>query len=538
MNKRVAIGLIGPVLDSGKAEKRWERWRPTIALCQHEDLLIDRFVLLYQARYDSLLKTLVEDLARISPETEVVPHRIEFSDPWDFQEVYGALHDFAKGYPFDPDSEEYLVHITTGTHVAQICLFLLTESRYIPGKLIQTGPPSRGKTAIEGDYSIIDLDLSRYDRIAMRFQKETDDDLSFLKSGIDTLNPRFNRLIEQVENVAARSMDPILITGPTGAGKSRLARRIYELKKTRHQLKGSFVEVNCATLRGDSAMSALFGHIKGSFTGAASDREGLLRSADKGMLFLDEIGELGHDEQAMLLRAIEEKRFLPVGSDRESESDFQLICGTNKDLQANVIKGTFREDLLARINLWTFAMPGLRERTEDIEPNLDYELDRFSERNNQRVTFNREARTRFLSFAMSSKASWNANFRDLNGAVTRMATLATGGRITVNDAEEEIRRLTAQWKIPVEEPVNGPMEGHIGKALGPSAQSLDRFERVQLEDVLSVCASAASLSEAGRILFSVSRKNKAKSNDADRLRKYLGRFGLSWDMIKNDIGCL
>lgn len=88
----------------------------------------------------------------------------------------------------------------------------------------------------------------------------------------------------------------------------------------------------------------------------------------------------------------------------------------------------------------------------------------------------------------------------------------------------------------VAEPANGPMEGHIGKALGPLAQPLDRFERVQLEDVLSVCASAASLSEAGRILFSVSRENKAKSNDADRLRKYLARFGLSWDMIKkNDI---
>src|SRR5262249_21144841 len=116
--------------------------------------------------------------------------------------------------------------------------------------------------------------------------------------------------------------------GPTGAGKSQLARRIYELKVARHQIAGAFVDVNCATLRGDAAMSTLFGHRKGAFTGAVQDRPGLLRAADGGLLFLDEIGELGLDEQAMLLRAVEEKRFLPVGADKEVASDFRLIAGT------------------------------------------------------------------------------------------------------------------------------------------------------------------------------------------------------------------
>ena len=120
-------------------------------------------------------------------------------------------------------------------------------------------------------------------------------------------------LIETVERVAIRSAEPLLLTGPTGAGKSQLARRIFELKKLNNQLKGNFVEVNCATLRGDQAMSTLFGHKKGAFTGAVADRPGLLKSADGGVLFLDEVGELGQDEQAMLLRAVEEKRFLPLG---------------------------------------------------------------------------------------------------------------------------------------------------------------------------------------------------------------------------------
>src|SRR4029077_20611819 len=134
--------------------------------------------------------------------------------------------------------------------------------------------------------------------------------------------------------------------------------------RQRAGLSGRFVEVNCATLRGDQAMSALFGHKRGAFTGAQTDRAGLLKEADQGLIFLDEIGELGADEQAMLLRALEDKTFLPLGADRELGSDFQLIAGTNCDLAAFVRSGQFREDLLARINLWTFQLPGLAQRPE------------------------------------------------------------------------------------------------------------------------------------------------------------------------------
>ena len=192
-------------------------------------------------------------------------------------------------------------------------------------------------------------------------------------------------------------------------------------------------------------MSALFGHKKGAFTGAASDRVGLLRTASGGMLFLDEIGELGLDEQAMILRAVEEKCFLPVGSDVESTSDFQLIAGTNRDLQDAISEGRFREDLLARLNLWTFHLPGLVDRREDIEPNLEYELEQWAEREGSRVTFNKEARGKFLAFAVGGDAEWRGNFRDFNAAVTRMATLSQGGRINVELVAEEVERLRAGW---------------------------------------------------------------------------------------------
>ena len=523
--KTVVVGLLGPTLDVGKGPNRWDRWRPTVALCQHEDLLVDRLELLFQRRFVALANTVTEDIRRVSPETEVVHRNVEFEDAWDLEEVYGALLDFARGYPWTPEKEDYLVHITTGTHIAQISMFLLAEAHHVPARLIQTSPPTRGESGTAGSYAIIDLDLSKYDRIAARFKKEQKEGLSFLKSGIDTRNAGFNRLIERIEQVAIRSRDPLLLMGPTGAGKSQLARRIYELKKTRRQVAGEFVEVNCATLRGDGAMSALFGHVKGAYTGAGTDRAGLLRSAHQGLLFLDEIGELGLDEQALLLRALEEKRFPPVGGDRDVESDFQLIAGTNRDLQDAVARGRFRDDLLARLNLWTYRLPGLAERREDIEPNLDFELERWSREQRQRVAFNREARALYLRFATGADARWPGNFRDLGASVMRLATLAEAGRIDVTLVEEEIARLRALWRG---HDGGSPLDGLLSEE---AIADLDRFDRVQLEDVVRVCARAKSLSDAGRQLFAASRARRSSTNDADRLRKYLARFGLDWERV-------
>ncbi len=163
------------------------------------------------------------------------------------------------------------------------------------------------------------------------------------------------------------------------------------------------------------------------------------------MLFLDEIGELGLDEQAMLPRAVEERRFLPVGSDAVIESRFQLIAGTNQDLGHAVAEGAFRDDLLARIDLWSFRLPSLAERREDIEPNLDWALDRWSEEHGQRVTFNREGREAYLAFAHEPSATWRRNFRDLNASIARLATLAPLNRIGPSEAAHECARLTRDW---------------------------------------------------------------------------------------------
>ncbi len=487
-----------------------------------EDLHFNEYHIWYQKQFQGLLNIIIEDIHVTSPDTKVIPEEMELRDPWDFEEVYAKLYDYSRLQKFVPEENNYFIHITTGTHVAQICLFLLNESHHLPGRLIQT-QPYHGSTPARGRYSIIDLDLARYDQLAKRFAIERQNDLAFLKSGIETRNPRFNTLIETIERVAIRSREPILLTGPTGAGKSRLARKIYELKKMNHQVSGAFVDVNCATLRGDQAMATLFGHTKGAFTGAVKERAGLLKTADGGVLFLDEIGELGLDEQAMLLRAIEEKTFLPLGADTETTSSFQLLCGTNRNLDDAVLAGRFRDDLYQRINLWKFHLPGLAERREDIEPNVEYELETFSQKNGMHITFNHEAWEAFMDFA--SRHPWHGNFRELNAVITRLATLAPGGRIDYPTVQAEIQQEPPR----PETPANRLLE----QALGLDYPSkYDRFDLVQLQEVLLVCRESKSLSDAGRTLFACSRLLKKTKNDADRLARYLAHFGLRFETIK------
>src|SRR5512140_3351073 len=228
--KIVVIGLLGTTLDQGQRAERWQRWRPTVAVCQHADsparFQVDRFELLAAPRAGRLAAHIAADIATVSPGTEVRHHTLEFVDPWDFSEVYAKLGDFADGYPWHADREDYYLHITTGTHVAQICLFLLCETRAMPGRLLQSSPtrkaehqgaPTQGNP---GRLDIIDLSLAKSDRLAARFRARQHQGASLLKAGIDTRNAAFNRLIEELERVATRSRDPILLAGETGTGKT------------------------------------------------------------------------------------------------------------------------------------------------------------------------------------------------------------------------------------------------------------------------------------------------------------------------------
>jgi transcriptional regulatory protein RtcR len=159
-------------------------------------------------------------------------------------------------------------------------------------------------------------------------------------------------------------------------------------------------------------------------------------------------------------------------------------------------------------------------------------LDRFAEKAGRRVTFSKEARERFLSFALSPAASWAGNFRDLNAAVARMSTLASGGRISSQVVEEEMSRLSSSWHRPDSSQQRGELDQFL---TAEQLKEVDAFDRAQLVFVLGVCKRSRSLSEAGRTHFSASRTRKSLSNDADRLRKYLARFGLEFSRIHRPV---
>lgn len=532
--RSVIFGFLGTTLDVGLADRRWRRWRPSVSLGALPDFPTHRVELFHPPGSKPLATQVAADMGQLANEwdrkaPDVVLRPLELADPWDFEEVFGALYDFAQAYPFDTSLEDYYVHITTGTHVVQICLFLLCETKIIPAKLLQTMP--LGTKSIEGRAQIIDLDLSRYDRLAARFAKTAAAASADLKLGIATTNRAFNALMAEVEAVASATRDPILLAGATGTGKTSLAGRIVKLKEARGLVKrgAPFIEVNCATITGDGAMSTLFGHVKGAFTGALADRIGLLELADGGVLFLDEVGELGLDEQAMLLRAIEDKTFRPVGGQKVRRSDFQLICGTNRPLRGEVEKGRFREDLLARIDLWEFRLPALRERKEDLEPNVLYELEAFERRTGHRIRFSAEAKQRFLAFAASPAALWRGNFRELGAALTRMATLALGEdkSITTAIVDRETERLARAWEARGSETHDGkasqPAVDRIAALIGTAkAEAMSLFDKLQLASVLEVCARSRSLAAAGRTLFG----DESAANATDRVRKFLLRHGV------------
>jgi transcriptional regulatory protein RtcR len=273
-------------------------------------------------------------------------------------------------------------------------------------------------------------------------------------------------------------------------------------------------------------MSALFGHVKGAFTGAAAGAGRLpARRPTAARCSSTSWASSTLGEQALLLHALEGKRWRPVGADAEVGQRLRADRRHQPRPHRRGRRRRFRADLLARLDLWTFRLPGLAERRADLAPNLDHELERATAAIGRRITLAADARARFLAFAESPTATWPGNFRDLAGAVHRMATLAPGGHVDVATVDREVARLTRAWH-------GVTAADRVTRALGDRAATLDRFDRAQLEDVLAVCAHAPSLSDAGRQLFAASRARRTTTNDADRLRKYLARFELTWDQAR------
>jgi len=232
--------------------------------------------------------------------------------------------------------------------------------------------------------------------------------------------------VREIINKVAPTEARVLITGPNGTGKEVVAHLIHEHSA---RANGPMVEVNCAAIPSELIESELFGHMKGSFTGAVKDRAGKFEQADGGTLFLDEIGDMSLAAQTKVLRALQESEITRVGSDKAIKVNVRVLAATNKDLQKEIAEGNFREDLFHRLNVIPIAVPALNERTEDIPLLVDYFAERICNEQGIAVKAFDEAAIK----ALQSK-QWTGNIRQLRNVVERLIILA-GAKITKEDVE-------------------------------------------------------------------------------------------------------
>src|SRR5712664_1319806 len=272
------------------------------------------------------------------------------------------------------------------------------------------------------------------------------DKLNAIDTEIVSASPNMENVKKMILKVA-RSNSTVLIRGESGTGKELIARAIHNQSPRSTEM---FQAVNCAAINENLLESELFGHERGSFTGAHAEKKGLFEVADRGTLFLDEIAELDISMQAKLLRALQEREIRRVGGTYEMPIDVRVVAATNRDLRAMVADGRFRDDLYYRINVLSIDVPPLRERREDIHVLIDYFLKKHT-RNTSRLVRGLTAETRKLMVDYS----WPGNVRQLESAIERAILLCEGDQITVDDLPLEVRQESrpiseGTFKLPPE----------------------------------------------------------------------------------------
>lgn len=254
-------------------------------------------------------------------------------------------------------------------------------------------------------------------------------------------SPLTVKLQEHIRLVAPVDTLTVLIRGASGTGKELVARQLHALSR---RAEAPFIAVDCGALPKELAASELFGHVKGAFTGATEAKAGMFATANHGTLFLDEVGNLNMDVQMLLLRALQEKRYRPVGGREEMKADIRLVAATNEDLEKAIAEGRFREDLFHRLNEFPLQVPLLAECPEDIIPLAEFMLKAANRELKKDVKgFDREAQKKLKAYA------WPGNIRELRIIVRRAVLLAKDNRITAGDID-----LRAKGRPPEEYALN------------------------------------------------------------------------------------
>lgn len=248
------------------------------------------------------------------------------------------------------------------------------------------------------------------------------------------------QLYNYVNLVSPTNMS-VLINGASGTGKEYVAQRIHQLSRRSEQ---PFIAIDCGAIPKELAASEFFGHVKGSFTGALTDKTGAFVAANGGTIFLDEIGNLSYEVQIQLLRALQERKIRPIGSNKEIQVDVRLVSATNENLEQAIEKGTFREDLYHRINEFTLRMPQLKDRREDILLFANFFLDQANrELDKHLIGFDEKASKALLEY------QWPGNLRQMKNIIRRATLLAQDRFITLNELSELQNQVTPSVGMPL-----------------------------------------------------------------------------------------
>ena len=357
------------------------------------------------------------------------------SSPVAFGEIYEVVVEAVSGFLKSQAGEHDLVfHLSPGTPAMAAVWIILSKTRF-PATLIESSKEHGVRTAsvpfdISADY-IPDL------------LRKPDEELVRLSQGLPPEAPEFDdiihrcslmkQLIARARRVAPRHI-PVLVLGESGTGKELLARAIHKASSAKD---GSIVPVNCGAIPKDLVESELFGHEKGAFTGAAQSKPGYIEAASGGTLFLDEVGELPQAAQVKLLRVLQDKEVVRVGTVKGRKVDFRLIAATNRNLLEDVAEGRFREDLFHRIAVAVLHVPPLREREGDIGLLVDAMLERVNDEAKGQPGYEHKKLSASARNVLVQH-SWPGNVRELVNTLQRAAVWSTGSTIDVREAQEAL----------------------------------------------------------------------------------------------------
>ena len=387
------------------------------------------FDLVYLLSTPNTERNTAATVAALKGRVELREIAIPLQDPTDYGAILKHLRALTAVVAEEFPGAEYFISVASGTPQMHACWVLLTSSGEFPARILHIRPP-RFVTAemplvSEIDLTSADFPIVRARTTAVQTADIPAPDIQVVLSelGLVADHPKMLSALN-VAAALASSAAPVLILGATGTGKELVAKLIHRLSGRPQE---NFVALNCAAIPKDLAESVLFGHRKGSFTGATVDQAGKFELADRGTLFLDELGELPLPAQAKLLRVLQDGLVEAIGAKKPRKVDVRVIAATNQNLSRAIRQRDFREDLYYRLNVGEVKLPPLRERRSDIPKVALHVLDRIN------TTLKRPKRLSQAALARLQGQSWPGNVRDLQNVIERSARLAPKDVIDADD---------------------------------------------------------------------------------------------------------